>query len=213
MATGDIKVRYDNSLINGFVRCNALTIGNAVSGATERANADTQTLWIYLYAKDPNLVVSGGRTGNALNDYNAGKQLTMPDWRGRTIAGLADMGNSATTALTATGFGNVVTTLGAAGGAQVSVILAANLPPHTHSGTTNIENTTHTHAFQHGFINNGSTSLIEVLVPIGTGTGADSSTTESANHVHSFTTDNGPGSSSPFPTVPPMMLATIYMKL
>lgn len=95
LATGDEKIRYGTGPLAGFVRENALTIGNATSGATERANADTQALFIYLYNINPNLVVSGGRTGNALSDFNASKQLTLPDMRGAAAAGLDDMGNSA----------------------------------------------------------------------------------------------------------------------
>jgi hypothetical protein len=209
MATGDIKVRYDNGALSGFVRCNALTIGNAVSGATERANADTQTLWIYLYAKDPNLVVSGGRTGNALNDYNAGKQLTMPDWRGRAIAGLADMGNSATTALTATGFGNVVTTLGAAGGNQLPVITMANLPasPAPVAATAVVPAAGNVVAVTFG----AGTTL---LTPSGTSATffAGDKYGIMPNLPVSGNTANL-GSATPFQTVTPEMLLTIYMKL
>src|SRR3974390_296253 len=39
LQTGDLKIRYDNQIINGFVRLNGLTIGSASSGATEFANA------------------------------------------------------------------------------------------------------------------------------------------------------------------------------
>jgi hypothetical protein len=42
MSTGDLKVKYATGPLTGFVRTNGLTIGNAGSGATERANADTQ---------------------------------------------------------------------------------------------------------------------------------------------------------------------------
>ncbi len=162
LATGDVKARYGTGPLTGFVRMNALTIGNAVSGATERANADAQNLFVYLYNTDPNLTVSGGRSGNALNDFNAGKQLTLVDMRGRAPIGLGDMGNSATTALLSTYFGNSPTTLGAAGGNQGAALIAINLPPHGHgfSGTTGSENANHTH------------------------TGSGNTGSESANHVH-----------------------------
>lgn len=251
MSTGDIKARYGTGPLTGFVRCNALTIGNAGSGATERANADTQNLFVYLYNTDPNLVVSGGRTGNALNDFNAGKQMTLVDMRGRAPVGLGDMGNSATTALLSTYFGNSPTTLGAAGGNQGAALAASNLPPHTHNGsgsgttgnnnadhthtgagTTSAEQQTHAHSYQSNNINSGGGAAFSVLVPIGTGGGAFFSTTESAQHNHTysfttsgasanhqhpfsyaFTTDAGPGSSTPFPVVTPSMVMTFYMKL
>ena len=105
-ATGDEKIRYGTGAISGWVRENGLTIGNATSGATERANADTQALFVYLYTTDPNLAVSGGRTGNALSDYNANKTIVTPDMRGRAVAGLDDMGNGLANRLTPSYFGN-----------------------------------------------------------------------------------------------------------
>src|ERR1700761_7700451 len=114
LATGDIKAKYGTGSLSGFVRANGLTIGSAVSGATERSNADTQNLFVYLYGADPNLVVSGGRTGNALNDFNANKTIALPDWRGQSLGALADMGNTATSLLTSTYFGTSPTVLGAA---------------------------------------------------------------------------------------------------
>lgn len=55
------------------------TIGNSASSATY-AGAYTQSLFIYLYGvqADDRCPVSGGRTGNALNDFNAGKRMTLP---------------------------------------------------------------------------------------------------------------------------------------
>src|SRR6478735_4989969 len=59
MATGDIKSRFGNGPLSGFVRCNGNTVGNAVSGATERANADCQALFEYLWSTTVLGVFSG----------------------------------------------------------------------------------------------------------------------------------------------------------
>src|SRR6185312_3341244 len=139
LSSGDLKVKYGTGPLTGFVRANGLTIGNAVSGATERANADTQNLYVYLWGADPNLVVVGGRGATALADFNANKQLTLPDYRGRALAALDDMGNTAAGRLTSTYFGTSATVLGAAGGAQSHTLLAAELPsdiPYTDPGHT-----------------------------------------------------------------------------
>lgn len=248
MSTGDIKVKYGTGPLSGFVRCNSLTIGSAVSGATERANADTQALFIYLYNTDPNLTVSGGRSGNALNDFNSNKTITTPDWRGRAIGALADMGNSASGVLQTAYFGSNPTVLGAIGGNQASVLGPTNLPAHTHSGTTGNENVGHTHnGTASGTTGNDSPDHTHALPTFaqqngvsyapnpGAVVGATNITGQSTagasarhqhsfsaafttagenqSHQHAFTTDNGPGSSVPFPSVGPMMLATIYMKL
>lgn len=83
--TGDIKVSYNKSQ-GGWIWMNDGSIGNASSGATTRANADTKDLFICLYTNitDAWCPVSGGRTGSgssaaeALADFNANKTLTIP---------------------------------------------------------------------------------------------------------------------------------------
>jgi hypothetical protein len=204
LATGDLKVKYGTGPISGFVRSNGLTIGNATCGCTERTNADTQNLFVYLYNADPNLAVSGGRTGNALNDYNANKQLTLPDWRGRGIAALDDMGNSAAGRLTATYFGTAATVLGAAGGNQSQTLAQANLPVATL--VTTIVDPGHQHNIPGGIAIGGggfttfnSTNTTSTTVNLST-TGITASTALG-------------GSNTPHSIVQPAMLATIYLKL
>lgn len=152
MATGDIKARFGTGPLGGFVRCNGGTVGNAVSGSTERANADCQALFEYLWSTTVLGVFSGvtpsrGATGNA--DWLANKRIALPDLRGRTIAGMDDMGATAASRLTSTYFGQSGIVLGNAGGAESKAIATANLPAHTHngSGTTAAENAAHNHGF------------------------------------------------------------------
>ncbi|MBW5438475.1 hypothetical protein FXB41_28045 [Bradyrhizobium canariense] len=135
LQTGYLMPQYGTGLLAGFVRANGLTIGNASSGASERANVDMQALWVYLGQTDPNLVVSTGRSGNCLNDYNASKTIALPDWRGRAIAALDDMGNGAAGRLTSSYFGRTPTTLGCAGGSQAQTLATANLPLYAPAGT------------------------------------------------------------------------------
>jgi microcystin-dependent protein len=135
------------------VRANGRTIGSATSGATERANADTQVLFEYLWntVPDSTLPVSTGRGASANADWLANKTITLPDLRGRTIAGLDDMGNSSSGRLTSTGLGNSATVLGGNGGSQTFTLTTTQLPAHTHSttvslnGTTSGESNSHTH--------------------------------------------------------------------
>lgn len=98
--TGDIKFRPTNDTLTGWVKLNRTTIGNATSGATQRANADTQALYVYLWTTftQPSgnvyCAVSGGVGASALADFNASKAMTLIDMRGRSFAGLDGMGNS-----------------------------------------------------------------------------------------------------------------------
>jgi hypothetical protein len=208
MATGDLKARYGTGPLSGFVRANGLTIGNASSGATERANADTQALFIYLCGADANLVMTPPRSGNCLTDYNANKVLATPDWRGRALAFLDDMGNSAAGRLSASYFGATATVLGAAGGAENVTMAANNLIQHTHANTLNDPG--HTHGFGIG-VSGGA----PVGVPQGQSGGAAYSVNTGVGLTGMTITNAATGFASPTPmrTVQPTMLATIYMKL
>jgi microcystin-dependent protein len=196
IATGDLKHRYGTGPLSGYARANGLTIGNAGSGATERANADTQALFIY-----PNLVVSGGRTGNALNDYNASKTIELPDLRGRTIAGLGDMGAPNAARLTSAFFGPG-TVLGTAGGAESNTLTAAQIPAHLHPITDR--------QHQHGVPVDSSGSG---TIPLGGSTGSLGTGNTNFAFTGITSTDNSTGGGSAHPNVQPTMLMTIYIKL
>lgn len=58
--------------------------------------------------------------------------FNLPDYRGRTGAGLDDMGGSAANRITNAVSGIVGTTLGAAGGVQGVTLTVAQIPSHTH---------------------------------------------------------------------------------
>ncbi len=88
--TGDIKITFKISEV-GWVRMDDGTIGNAISGATTRANEDTKNLFVILYlnVSDTYCPVSGGRSGttetDAINDFNNGKTLKLPRSVGRAM--------------------------------------------------------------------------------------------------------------------------------
>lgn len=148
--TGDIKARYSTIVLDGFVRLNGLTIGNAGSSATERADPACQPLFVYLWPF-PGITLDGFVKGaSALADFGAGRRMFLPDLRGRTIAGLDDMGNPAPASrLTSTYFGVAGTVLGNAGGNEKHSLTAAELAPHTHggSGNTGAASADHSHTF------------------------------------------------------------------
>ena len=138
--TGDIKARYDNRSINGWVRCNGNTIGQTGSGATEPngIGANAQALYEYLYQFTSILLADGAvKSGNAVTDFGANKKLILPDLRGRVIAGLDDMGALAGAALrlTSTYFGTPTTVLGAVGGDEKHKLIISELPKVTPAGS------------------------------------------------------------------------------
>ncbi|NQZ14313.1 MAG: hypothetical protein HRT94_05770 [Alphaproteobacteria bacterium] len=138
--TGDTCYSWRTSK-TGWVLASGRTIGNAASGATERANADTLALFTILWDSQDNTLlpiedssgVATTRGASALDDFNANKRLPLPDERGRVAAGLDDMGGSAAGRMSLSRPEGVDgTVLGNAGGEQDHVQTEAELVPHTH---------------------------------------------------------------------------------
>lgn len=177
--TGDIRVNYWTSAPLGWLPMNDGSIGNAGSGATLRANQDTFQLYKTVYDAVINTwaPVSGGRTGNATNDFIAGKTLTLPRALGRA---LAESG---------AGAGLTATALGQWSGVEANniTLAAANLPPHSHTYTT------------------------DLLIGIN-GFGYAQGTLRGSQNLN---TGNGPGTSTPFavPTMQPATYMNFYIKL
>ena len=186
--TRDVKIRFDDQPIDGYVRMNGRTIGSVASGATERANADTQSLFEELWTYS-NIVVPGGKGASGPADFTANKPLTLPDIAGRGIFGMDDMGAGARSNLTSATITNP-TLVGSYGGSQLVTIAQTNLPAYTLtggssanftvSGTSDFTPTDHTH---HIDFTSGSMN-------------------RSNPHDHTATTDAihwaGPGGTQPF---------------
>lgn len=84
--TGDFKFAFDTANQDGWVKALGGTIGAAGSGASTRANADTEALFLHLHAKfsDAQLPIftsDGGATTrtSAAADWTAGRRLTLPN--------------------------------------------------------------------------------------------------------------------------------------
>ena len=210
LATGDFKARYGTGSLTGFVRANGRTIGSSTSGATERANADCQALFEYLWTTDANLTVSTGRGATANADWVANKTIALPDLRGRVMAGIDDMGSSAAGRLTdaVSGFGDV---LGETGGAQSKTLITANLPPYTPSGTNSTgtfvssSNNWAQYAGTQGLQGGGT---FPAFGQAGNAGGVTGSTT-----AQTFTGAAQGGVSAPLVIMPPTMVLTFYVKL
>lgn len=137
--TGQTVFEFVDGQRNGFVRANGRTIGNAASGGTERANADTAALFDYLWNNVSNTFcpVSSGRGASGAADYAANKTIGLPDMRGYGPVGLATMGNTATTILNGVPVNAGSTILPCSDlGVNTVALTIANMPAHSHTGTT-----------------------------------------------------------------------------
>ncbi len=205
--TGDEKIRFDTGPIDGWVRENGRTIGSGTSGATERADADCQDLFEYLWNKNLSfLEVSGGRGASASSDWSANKTITLPDVRGRNITGLDGMGaglsGRITTGRITDGSPNA---LGSSGGFETITLTESQMPLHDHGGSTS-EAGAHTHTLPKAVGSGGGNAANN-----GPQDGSQVYTTSSSgSHVHAIAEDGG---GQPHNNMPPFTLRTIYIKL
>jgi len=148
--TGDVMWLDRQGTRTGWVRDNGRTLGSATSGASERANADCQALFEFLWNNFPDSIcaVGSGRGLSSLADWTGSKQITLPDHRGFVLIGLDDMGNSAAGRLTSVPVSiGSVTTPGSAIGESTHLTTTGEMPAHSHtaSGTTGGQSVGHTH--------------------------------------------------------------------
>lgn len=173
--TGAVHWEPINTIKTGYVRLNGRTIGNAVSGGTERANADTEDLFTYLWNNLANsqAAVSTGRGGSAAADFAAGKTIALLDMRSGLPFGLDDMGNSLASRMPFVPFtnGNSITP-GSICGENEHLLTTLEISAHAHMiSLTTTADGTHNHtgtsgagtAHNHGVTDSGHTHTVAAL--------------------------------------------------
>lgn len=124
----------------GWIMVGGRTIGNAASGGTERANADTEALFTALWTQYDNTAlpiqtsagVASIRGANAAADFAANKRLPTLDASGRVIAGWDSMSGVSRNTLTNQTGGVNGDVIGAKGGEEGHTLLVAGMPLHGH---------------------------------------------------------------------------------
>lgn len=160
IATGHVHWEPVNTTKAGYARLNGRTIGSATSGGTERANADCEDLFLFLWNNLANgqAAVSAGRGASAAADWAANKTIAVPDLRCSSPMGVADMGSSTATGYASAPFAHgAATTAGSLVGANTHALITAELATHLHVvSITSAGGSAHTHTFS-GALSNEST--------------------------------------------------------
>jgi hypothetical protein len=120
--TAFVAAAFRSSTPEGWLLLNGQTIGNQFSGASARASADTEALFLTLW-NDTIADVVGGRGDSAAADYAANKELVLPNAGGRVLAGSDPAGSILSDA----------TILGVEKGEQSSHLSMAQVPQHQHN--------------------------------------------------------------------------------
>lgn len=202
--TGDVKYTFKTTASAGWVLVSiGGSIGNAASSATILASATAQSLFVLIYdaCSDAIAPVSGGRTGVALNDFNAGKRLTIPQLVGRAPIGAG-----------AAGTGTSGRTLGVLAGAETHTLTEAEGAPHYHNGTTGSESNSHTHGYAQA-VTQGWSNGVSGNVNVFSDGAAAQTGGNSVTHTHNFTTGNPSSYGSAHNNMQPSIPLNVMVKL
>jgi len=157
----------------GWVLASGRTIGNAASGATERANADTQDLFYLIWqlpADEFPVQTSAGaasvRGGSAADDWAANKRLVLPNYCDRLAVGRGDMAGAPAGIITVANAGLDTTKVGAKAGVAAKAFHFSGTTG-TNTGGVSAANggqstapSPHTHDFA------GDTDVASILNPV-----------------------------------------------
>lgn len=231
--TGMTIIHEDSTLpTGGWVWANGQTIGDASSGATGRANADTVTLFTQIWTAFPNSVrpiqdssgAASTRGANATADYAAHKRLPLRDMRDVAPAGTATMGGTTDrgiltgpTGTPPNAQGVDATIFGATGGEQQHTQILNELASHSHDGSGMTASGPGTHSHNYLNRNTSGTLGINLLWEESNGDGAVIKTIpigNSTSHTHAITGSTGTaGISAPFNVVQPTTICNFITKL
>jgi len=166
-STGDVKISIKTVADSGWVLMNDTTIGSSGSGATGRANNDTEALYTLLWNNtvNANCAVSSGRGASAAADFAANKTIALPKALGRALA------------VYGSGSGLTPRALAVITGDETVALSEANLASHTHTFT----GSSHKHTIS---VNTGSGEAVGTAVASTSAAIANSSQIENEGIWH-----------------------------
>lgn len=181
--------------INGSVEVSCMAPGTTVVSKTSNSVTVNNNASLTTSATAVFLPWGGG---NGTTTFN------LPDLRGNVIAGRDNMGGTSASRLTSTYYGTGADAIGAAGGAQSKVLVTANLPPYTPTGTNSA--TTFTYNTNSINVTGGSSTFVNSIAASGGGT----TITQTAS---TFTGVAQGGTSTAFSIVQPTITSNYIIKV
>lgn len=194
--TGDVKATIKTVADTGWVMMNDGSIGDATSGGTTRANADTVALFTLLWNNTTNAEcpVSTGRGASAAADFAAHKNITLPKALGRALVSAG------------AGAGLTARTLAAVAGTENAVLVA-----HSHGGATGGQSADHSHDTQADQVGGVSSVGGGQTIIYQRGFGTPFSTAGSSNdHSHSISPEGVSGTGQ---NIQPSVFLNFMIKL
>lgn len=151
--------------------------------------------------------------GTTYGSGDGSTTFTLPDLRGRVLAGKDDMNGTAANRLTSSYFGTSAAVLGAAGGGESQQLTVAQMPSHFHTG--GISDPGHSHTYNQGAAgpqkpNSGGTAPFDSFTTASTGASATGIRLNSGNGLDTVNTTGG---DNPHPIVQPTIICNYILRV
>lgn len=185
---------------------NMFPVGSVIDYAGSSAPAG----WILCYGQNVSRTTYAALFAAIGVTYGVGDgstTFTLPDLRGRVVAGKDNMGGTSANRLTDQSGGLDGDTLGDTGGSETHALTSGEGPTHTHTGTTG-SNGAHTHGQNDNTIYNNTPSTSGFTVTPGSNSlylDTARATESDGSHTHTFTTDSA-GSGTAHNNVQPTII-------
>lgn len=217
--TQNVSCTSGNPTISGLSDTTQIPIGAPIESTCFNAGAVVVSTTLSTVTASANAIISANSSATFFPYLNGDGSLTftLPDLRGRVVAGRDNMGGIPANRLTSAtvGFGSLPT-LGASGGLQSTILLTLNLPPYTPSGGVTITDPGHTHGVGVGPFGPSTSSFLAITTSTITSTLAGGTNGVQSSFTGITAVFGGAaqgGTSNPFPRIQPTLILNYIIKV